>query len=83
MIPAKVAPTGLRPLAGRRALALLALCLALVTLAPTAAGAAAATYTNPVSRGFADTFADPAVIRAEDGWWYAYGTTDPLSSLLS
>lgn len=35
-------------------------------------------YTNPVSAGFADTFADPAVIRGKDGWWYAYGTTDPL-----
>ncbi len=36
------------------------------------------TYTNPVSAGFADTFADPAVIRGKDGWWYAFGTTDPL-----
>ena len=36
------------------------------------------TYTNPVSAGFADTYADPAVIRGQDGWWYAYGTTDPL-----
>ncbi|WP_182112726.1 family 43 glycosylhydrolase [Actinotalea sp. JY-7876] len=35
-------------------------------------------YTNPVSAPFADTFADPAVIRGLDGWWYAYGTTDPL-----
>lgn len=35
-------------------------------------------YRNPVSAGFADTFADPAVIRGKDGWWYAYGTTDPL-----
>jgi len=35
-------------------------------------------YTNPVSKGFADTFADPAVIKAKDGYWYAYGTTDPL-----
>ncbi|GEA87802.1 hypothetical protein CCE01nite_17510 [Cellulomonas cellasea] len=35
-------------------------------------------YTNPVSAGFADTYADPAVIRGKDGWWYAYGTTDPL-----
>jgi arabinan endo-1,5-alpha-L-arabinosidase len=45
---------------------------------PAAHGAGPATYTNPVSRGFADTFADPAVIRARDGFWYAYGTTDPL-----
>ncbi|WP_225755580.1 family 43 glycosylhydrolase [Actinotalea sp. Marseille-Q4924] len=36
------------------------------------------TYTNPVSEPFADTFADPAVIRGKDGYWYAYGTTDPL-----
>ena len=36
------------------------------------------TYTNPVSRAFADTYADPSVIRGLDGWWYAYGTTDPL-----
>ncbi|MCF6525911.1 family 43 glycosylhydrolase [Streptomyces sp. JJ36] len=37
-------------------------------------------YRNPVSRGFADTFADPAVVRGEDGAWYAFGTTDPLRS---
>jgi beta-xylosidase len=36
------------------------------------------TYTNPVSRDFADTFADPAVIKAKDGYWYAFGTSDPL-----
>jgi arabinan endo-1,5-alpha-L-arabinosidase len=35
-------------------------------------------YRNPVSRSFADTYADPSVIRGKDGWWYAYGTTDPL-----
>jgi arabinan endo-1,5-alpha-L-arabinosidase len=35
-------------------------------------------YVNPVSKGFADTYADPAVIRGKDGYWYAYGTTDPL-----
>lgn len=35
-------------------------------------------YVNPVSKTFADTFADPSVIRAKDGWWYAYGTSDPL-----
>lgn len=39
---------------------------------------ARAGYVNPVSRGFADTYADPSVIRGDDGWWYAYGTTDPL-----
>ncbi|GII78478.1 hypothetical protein Sru01_34600 [Sphaerisporangium rufum] len=41
-------------------------------------GRAPGTYTNPVSRSFADTYADPAVIRGDDGWWYAYGTSDPL-----
>jgi arabinan endo-1,5-alpha-L-arabinosidase len=35
-------------------------------------------YQNPVSRGFADTYADPSIVRGQDGWWYAYGTTDPL-----
>ncbi|MFG1704341.1 family 43 glycosylhydrolase [Nonomuraea sp. M3C6] len=35
-------------------------------------------YGNPVSQGFADTFADPAVIRGLDGYWYSYGTSDPL-----
>lgn len=39
---------------------------------------AAGSYKNPVSKGFADTLADPAVIKAKDGYWYAYGTTDPL-----
>jgi arabinan endo-1,5-alpha-L-arabinosidase len=63
----------------RAAVAVAALCLAGLALDPQAAGAAApATYTNPVSREFADTFADPAVIKAKDGYWYAYGTTDPL-----
>ena len=36
------------------------------------------TYTNPVSKDFADTYADPAVIKAKDGYWYAFGTSDPL-----
>jgi hypothetical protein len=67
--------------------------LALSLLAPVGAAAAAPAgsgaqaaggqgtgtrYTNPVSRRFADTYADPSVIRGKDGWWYAYGTTDPL-----
>ncbi|GGC02663.1 family 43 glycosylhydrolase [Cellulomonas carbonis] len=38
----------------------------------------ATSYTNPVSEDFADTFADPAVIRGKDGYWYAFGTTDAL-----
>ncbi len=36
------------------------------------------TYTNPVSKDFADTFADPSIIKAKDGYWYSYGTSDPL-----
>ena len=35
-------------------------------------------HVNPVSKAFADTFADPSVIRGKDGYWYAYGTSDPL-----
>lgn len=45
------------------------------------AGRAEATrsaYTNPVSSPFADTFADPSLVRGLDGSWYAYGTSDPL-----
>ena len=80
MVRAVAPPTTHRPLTDRLAAAvlLLALCLAGLALTPGAAGAAPGTYTNPVSRDFADTFADPAVIRAKDGYWYAYGTTDPL-----
>ncbi len=36
------------------------------------------TYTNPVSKAFADTFADPSIIKGKDGYWYSYGTSDPL-----
>ncbi|TGY86889.1 family 43 glycosylhydrolase, partial [Cellulomonas shaoxiangyii] len=72
----------------RRA-AVAALVLGLVAAAPPGGAAAdrgpgsgpptgATTYTNPVSAGAADTYADPAVVRGQDGWWYAYGTTDPL-----
>ncbi len=35
--------------------------------------AAPAVYQNPV---FEPVFADPSIIRAEDGWFYAYGTED-------
>ena len=71
----------------RRTAALGALVLALTAgaLAPAqAAGprwqedAAATEYTNPVTAGFSDTYADPAVIRGKDGWWYLYATSDPL-----
>ncbi|MGZ4614695.1 MAG: family 43 glycosylhydrolase [Actinomycetes bacterium] len=67
----------------RRLTALAALLVALLvsslltgSAAPAASGATS--YRNPVSRGFADTFADPSVIRGKDGYWYAYGTSDPL-----
>jgi arabinan endo-1,5-alpha-L-arabinosidase len=80
MVRAVASPTTHRRLTDRlaAALLLLALCLAGVAIAPGAARAGPGTYTNPVSKDFADTFADPAVIKAKDGYWYAYGTTDPL-----
>jgi arabinan endo-1,5-alpha-L-arabinosidase len=40
----------------------------------------ATVYRNPVSKSFADTFADPDVVRGKDGWWYGYATSDPLRS---
>ncbi|MEU4642851.1 family 43 glycosylhydrolase [Micromonospora sp. NPDC023814] len=57
--------------------AVIGLALAGTASAP-AAAAPDTRYRNPVSAGFADTFADPVVVRGEDGFWYAYGTTDPL-----
>lgn len=51
---------------------------AATTSGPAAAAHARGTYTNPVSRDVADTYADPAVVRGDDGWWYAVATTDPL-----
>src|ERR671939_442534 len=69
-----------------RALPALAL-LAGAVATPTASAATSApsvltssVYRNPVSRSFADTYADPDVVRGRDGWWYAYGTSDPLRS---
>jgi arabinan endo-1,5-alpha-L-arabinosidase len=49
-----------------------------VESAGSSATASRAAYRNPVSAGFADTFADPSVIRGKDGYWYSYGTSDPL-----
>lgn len=59
---------------------LTALTAVLLVLIPNAAGAHGRvhTYTNPVSKSFADTFADPMVVDGRDGFWYAYGTSDPL-----
>ncbi|NYH41175.1 beta-xylosidase/regulation of enolase protein 1 (concanavalin A-like superfamily) [Micromonospora jinlongensis] len=57
-----------------------ALGLILATLAPPpAAGSGGPSrYDNPISVGVGDTFADPVIVRGDDGFWYAYGTTDPL-----
>lgn len=66
---------------GRARWVVLTLLTALVTLlAPAAAVGAPRTTTNPVSSSFADSFADPSIIQAKDGWWYAYSTADPLKS---
>ena len=69
-----------RPLAATLA-TVAAATLGAALLAPggaSAAPAATTSYRNPVSQGFADTFADPSLIRGKDGFWYAYGTSDPL-----
>jgi arabinan endo-1,5-alpha-L-arabinosidase len=71
------------PRARRLAGALVALAAA---AGPGAAAAGAAeTYRNPLpitvpGAGTAETWADPAVIRGTDGAYYAYATSDPLSS---
>ena len=57
--------------------------LLLAVVAPPAG--AAEPYRNPLpvtipgSGDRVETFADPHVIRAQDGTYYAYGTTDPLN----
>src|SRR5699024_3814144 len=38
-----------------------------------------AQVTNPITDSFSDTYADPAVIRGKDGYWYLYATSDPLT----
>jgi len=45
---------------------------------PAAAAPSGGTYVNPVSKNFADTYADPAVVKGKDGFWYAIATSDPL-----
>src|SRR4051794_29239031 len=60
--------------------ALSAVLCASLAVVPAASGGPAASYENPVSGSFADTFADPSVVRGRDGWWYAYATSDPLQS---
>jgi arabinan endo-1,5-alpha-L-arabinosidase len=58
-----------------------AVVLALPAAAPVATAEPQAdpvTTRNPISGEFSDTYADPAVIRGKDGWWYLYATSDPL-----
>src|SRR6266508_4248821 len=47
------------------------------------AHAASGTYQNPLDiqipgDGKVESCADPSIIRAQDGYWYMYCTTDPL-----
>ena len=46
--------------------------------AANAAATGAATFTNPVSTPGAPSFPDPSVIHGLDGFWYAFGTSDPI-----
>jgi arabinan endo-1,5-alpha-L-arabinosidase len=61
------------------------LLAALALAVPAAPAAAAERYENPLPITIpgtgerVETFADPHVIRGDDGAWYAYGTTDPLT----
>ncbi|MGH2945342.1 MAG: family 43 glycosylhydrolase [Solirubrobacteraceae bacterium] len=63
----------------RRWIATIAIALA-ATIGASSPGVsrAAPAYTNPVTAGTVDTFPDPVVIRGKDGYWYAYGTTNPI-----
>ena len=63
-----------------RAAAALAAVLLVIGIGPavSAGPATTRTYTNPISADFADTFADPVIVRGHDGFWYAYATSDPL-----
>lgn len=59
---------------------LLGVCVVLCGLlvAAPAAAAPATTYRNPVTAGVVDTFPDPTTVRGKDGFWYAYGTQNPV-----
>ncbi|GID25234.1 family 43 glycosylhydrolase [Paractinoplanes brasiliensis] len=48
---------------------------AVITLLALTAGARVPV---PASASFADTFADPVIVRGDDGFYYGFGTTDPL-----
>ncbi len=61
-----------------RSLAVISSAVLLALSGSVASARPPAVITNPVSQSFADTFADPSIIQAKDGWWYAYSTADPL-----
>jgi arabinan endo-1,5-alpha-L-arabinosidase len=54
-----------------------ALLLALLLCVPLGPSFAAGVYTNPV---FDTDFPDPTVVRASDGWFYAYATQGPVGA---
>ncbi|MBL7254776.1 family 43 glycosylhydrolase [Paractinoplanes lichenicola] len=56
----------------RRLTAALAAVITLLTLT------AGARVPVPASASFADTFADPVIVRGDDGFYYGFGTSDPL-----
>ena len=57
---------------GRRGFAVVLTTVVIAGLGTsTRVGASAQTYRNPVSKTFAETFADPSVIKAKYGYWYA------------
>lgn len=56
----------------------LAAAAVLTLAAPAFAHGGRDLYQNPISADFADTFADPVVVRGDDGRWYAFATSDPL-----
>ncbi|WP_410809153.1 family 43 glycosylhydrolase [Micromonospora sp. 067-2] len=58
--------------------AVLGLILAATVPTPAAGSDVPSRYRNPISAAVGDTFADPVIVRGDDGLWYAYGTTDPL-----
>ncbi|MDQ3778160.1 MAG: family 43 glycosylhydrolase, partial [Actinomycetota bacterium] len=69
----------------RGAVTLVAAALAVAVAAGAASGSHTPgnTYVNPLTitipaGGVVQTFADPAVIKGPDGFYYAYGTSDPL-----
>ena len=70
----------MRELRRLRLAAIAATTLVLGLGAPATAAPSTTTLVNPVSSGFADTFADPSMVRGDDGVWYAYATSDPLRS---